>query len=169
MSSGEGSLYLRRLGQTITCHVVGQATLRQSPALRRHVEQCRATGPMTVHIDLHECTYMDSTFLGTLLMFKRRHGQFALVAPSPECICLLRQMGLGSVFCVLAEGPPPDETGELLESESDSDSFKRTIVEAHQELAGLSGAAGAIFQVVAAHLTEDWEAETRKSSATECT
>ena len=168
MSSGEGFLRLHQRGQTISCHVNGQATMRQSPALRRRVEQCLACGPVTLHVDLHECTYMDSTFIGTLIMFKRRLGEFALVSPSPECSRLLQQMGLGAVFCVLAEELPAGEAGELLESDSDGSSFKRTIVEAHEELAGIPGPAGAIFRVVAAHLTQDWEAESRKATATEC-
>ncbi len=173
MSSEEGFLYLQQRGQTISCRVIGQATMRQSPAFRRRVEQCLARGVTTLHVDLHQCNYMDSTFLGTLIMFKRRLvdrclGQFALVAPSPECNRLLRKMGLGAVFCLLAEESPADEAGELLECEPEGDSFKQTIVEAHEELAGLSGPAGAIFRDVAVHLRQDWEAEQRKPTATEC-
>jgi len=172
MSNGDGSLCLQQRGHTVCCRVIGQATMRQSPALRRRVEQCLAGGPVSLRVNLQECTYMDSTFLGTLVMLKRRLvdrclGQFALVAPSPECNRLLRQMGLGAAFCVLAEESSPDIAGELLESESEGASFKRTIVEAHQELAGLSGPAGAIFRNVAAHLTREWEAEQQKPSATE--
>ena len=174
MSREEGFLCLQQHGQAICCRVVGRATMRHSPALRRHVERCLAPGPVTLHIDLRECIYMDSTFLGTLVMFKRmladrRLGQFALVAPSPECSRVLRQTGLGATFCVLAAELPPNEDGELLENEPEDGSFfKRTIVEAHQELAGLSGSAGAIFRDVAAHLKEDWEAERQKPTATEC-
>jgi anti-sigma B factor antagonist len=168
MSSEEGCLRIEQRGQTISCHVIGQATMRQSPALRRRVEQCLASGPVTLHVDLHECTYMDSTFIGTLLMFRRRLGDFALVGPSPDCCRLLQQMGLGAVFCVLAEESFSEEAGELLESESVGGSFKRTIVEAHQELAGLSGAAGAIFRAVADQLTKDWQAEERTPVAKEC-
>jgi anti-anti-sigma factor len=172
MSSGEGFLRLQQCGQTIFCHVIGQATMRQSPALRLRAEQCLAAGPVTLHVDLHECIYMDSTFLGTLLMFRRLlvdrgMGQFALVAPSPECSRLLRQTGLGGVFCVLAEESPPDKAGEVLESEPEGDSFQRMIVEAHQELADLPAPAGAIFRDVAAQLRQDWEAEQRKPVATQ--
>jgi len=147
--------------------------MRQSPALRRRVEQCLVPGPITLHIDLHECTYMDSTFIGTLVMFKRRLaercvGQFALVAPSPECSRLLRQMGLDAVFCILTDASRLDEGGELLECEPEGDCFKRTVVESHQELAGLPGPAGAMFREVATHLTLEWEAEQREPIPTEC-
>ena len=77
---------------------------------------------------------MDSTFIGTLLMFKRlvadRHlGEFALVAPSPACLQLLRQMRLSAVFCILPRESPLESADEVLESEPEGDTFKRTIVE----------------------------------------
>ena len=165
MSGGEGFLCLQQYGQMISCHVIGQATMRQSPALRHRVEQCFATGPIALHVDLEACTYMDSTFIGTLLMFKRRLREFALVAPSPECSRLLRQMGLGAVFCILPQESFPESTDEVLESEPEGDNFKRTIVEAHQELASTPGPAGVIFHDVAADLTQGWETEQRKLTA----
>ncbi len=134
MSGGEGLLCLQQLGERISCRVVGHATMRQSPALRCRIEQALVSGPITLHVDLHECVYMDSTFLGMLIMFRRmlvnRHlGQFALVAPSPECSRLLRQMGLDATFCILAEESPPDVPEELLESETDAPYSQRNIVE----------------------------------------
>jgi anti-anti-sigma factor len=144
--------------------------MRQSPALRCRIEQALVSGPITLHVDLHECVYMDSTFLGMLIMFRRmlvnRHlGQFALVAPSPECSRLLRQMGLDATFCILAEESSPDVPEELLESETDAPYSQRNIVEAHQELAALPGPAGEIFRDVAAHLQHDWERRQNEPTA----
>src|SRR5438067_33806 len=85
--------------------VEGWGTMRQSLALRRFAEQCLAKGITGCRVDLCRCTYMDSTFLGTLLFVKRaveRHegAEFAFVAVSPECSRLLRQMGLDRFFHV---------------------------------------------------------------------
>ena len=168
MPSREGFLRIQQHGQAISCHVIGHATMRQSPALRHRVEQCLATGPITLHVDLKECTYMDSTFIGTLLMFKRRLREFSLIAPSPECSRLLQQMGLDTVFCILPQESLPESTDEVLECEPAGDNFQRTIVEAHQELASTPGPAGEIFRDVAAALTQGWGAEQRKLTATHC-
>lgn len=172
MPAQEGFLCVQQQGQTVSCQVVGRATMRQTPALRQRVEQSLGPGSVILHVDLHECTYMDSTFLGTLVMFKRmagdhRLGQFALVAPSAECSRLLRQSGLGSAFCVLDKEAAPIKGGEVLESASGGSNFKRTIVEAHQELAEVPGPAGEIFREVAVRLTHEWEAEQVKATVTE--
>jgi anti-anti-sigma factor len=165
MSSGEGSLRIQQHGQTISCRVIGQATMRQSPALRRRVERCLATEQLALRVNLEQCTYMDSTFIGTLLMFKRRLREFALVAPSSECSRLLQKMGLGTVFCTLPQDPLPECADEVLDSEPAGDHFQRTIVEAHQELASMPGPAGVIFRGVAANLMQGWESEQQKPSA----
>jgi anti-sigma B factor antagonist len=166
MPNSEGSLRIQKRGQTISCHVTGQATMQQSPALRHRVEHSLATGLIALHVDLEECTYMDSTFIGTLLLFKRRLREFALVAPSPECCRLLKKMGLVAVFCIIPKEFLPSSLGEVLDSESAGDNFKRTIVEAHQELASMPGPAGVNFRGVAADLTHGWEKEQQKLTTT---
>src|SRR5262249_42910507 len=120
-------------------------------------------GIAALRVDLRRCTYMDSTFLGTLLFLKRavdRHGQseFALVSPSEPCGCLLRQLGL-DCFCpiVTMDEPAADTWTELATRQDDVDAFRRQVVQAHEELASLKGPAGETFREVVRCLNKDRE------------
>ena len=64
-----------------------------------------------VFVDLSQCHYMDSTFIGLLVAIDRRlrsgtGGRLHLHQPSPTCRELLRQMGLLDLL-VVEEGPLP--------------------------------------------------------------
>ena len=90
-----------------TFRVVGPALMAISVALRRSVEASLEEGA-TVRIDLRECPWMDSTFLGTLLVLARRANasgrgaRFFLAAPSAECLRVLDQTGVHEVLDVIA-------------------------------------------------------------------
>jgi hypothetical protein len=136
--------------------------MAQSLPLRRCAEGCLAAGATTLHIDLSLCTYLDSTFLGTLL--RLRHGRgaacqtFALLTPSIECLELLRKMRLDCVLPIGAGCAPPGPWTELGDESADVDAFQRTVVQAHQQLAELPGPAGEPFRAVARLLTKEMEA-----------
>ena len=72
-----------------------------------------------VYVDLAQCTYMDSTFIGLLVAIDRRlqkgsGGRLHVMQPSTECLQLFRQLGLQELF-VLDPVPaqPPAEMKEL--------------------------------------------------------
>ena len=96
---------------------------------------------------------MDSTFLGTLLLLNKqlaeRQGRFSLVAPSQACTKLLRQMGLNDYLGEQADAVSP-ATGwiELPSSANDNQTIRRTVEQAHEELAGLPGKSGERFAEV---------------------
>jgi hypothetical protein len=75
-------------------------------------------------------------------------------------------MGLDRVLpIVTAEESVGDVAWIELESDSAGPAFKRTVVEAHQQLADLPGPAGNTFRDLAALLTEEWQAdEARRAS-----
>lgn len=140
-------------GQTATFKVDGRATMHQSTPLRRQAETSLAAGVLRINVDLRDCPYMDSTFLGTLLFLHKqlgeRQGRFSLIAPSTACAKLLRQMGLDDYLREHDDAVSP--TGgwsELPPGGTDGPSMRRTVEEAHRELAGLPGEAGAQFEEV---------------------
>lgn len=165
MASSQGVLRVHHDDQALTFHVEGQATMQHSVPLRRCADHALAAGVTTLRVDLRRCTYMDSTFLGTLLCLKRAvdqkgQGSFALAALSPQCQRLLRQMGLQDYYVVLAtEELPAAAWKELTSEPADCLTFKNNVVEAHQELANLPGPAGEPFREVMRCVAQDLEAQ----------
>lgn len=140
-------------GQTLAFRVVGRGTMQHSPALRQLAEEQLGTGILRISVDLRACVYMDSTFLGTLIVLNKyladRGGKLFLVAASAECRKLLRQMGLADYLEDQAEETSPQNGWKELPSRpADMNTFRRTVEQAHQELAKLPGEAGEQFQEV---------------------
>jgi anti-anti-sigma factor len=166
MAAPQGIIRVHQDGPTVTFQVEGWTTMKQSLSLRRFAEQCLAAGATTLQVDLRRCTFMDSTFVGTLLFLKRavhrkEHGEFTLLAPSAECGKLFRQMGLEGVFPTAAAEGPAGPWTELTSEGEDGGAFKRNVVQAHQELASLPGPAGDAFRAVVRCLGQEAEEATR--------
>jgi anti-anti-sigma factor len=140
-------------------------------ALRRFGEEGMRQGGSRLLVDLSRCAYMDSTFLGTLLLLKRNierqpAGRFGLVAPSRECQQLLDQMGLDDVFPVATEEELAADCWTALSAElDDPEAFQLNVVDAHFELASLPGRAGEPFKKVARFLAQDMETRNARRSA----
>ncbi len=152
----------------ITYKVEGRATMDHGLALRRYAEQVFACGVLCIYADLRLCTFMDSTFIGTLLHVKRIACQsdqvhLTLVSPSEQCCRLLRQMGLDGVFTIATTDEPDDQDWtDLVPEPRDRGSFQRNIFQAHQELANLPGCVGETFRAVTETIRRDIETkETR--------
>lgn len=151
---------------TITLQIDGWGTMSQSYAIRQLIEQCFCQGITTIRFDLRRCTYMDSTFLGTMLSLKRnieRRGAGALhiVSPSPESLQLLRKMSMDGLFTIVVEDEATEGMmGELTHVLCDADTMRHNIVDVHRELANLPGPAGAPFRVMVQGLER--EAKARK-------
>jgi len=157
---------------SVVFRVEGPATRNQSTAVRLFAEKCLETDRVEIRFHLGDCTYMDSTFLGTLLCLSRLlarlgKGMLSLISPSAECQRLLEQMGIREMLPAVdapeaLEGPwipLSDEICNLDSSHLDSshlDSHFRTVVEAHQELASLPGPAGEQFKAVADGLASEY-------------
>jgi anti-anti-sigma factor len=170
MAAPKGSIRVHQEEQTILFRVEGWAQMDLGLALRRFAEQSLARGATTLLVDLRQCGYMDSTFLGTLLFLKRATarrpcGGFSLIAASTECRQLLAEMGLDQVLPVGTEEDfGTREWTALCVELNDADAFQRNVVQAHVELANLPGAAGEPFKKVACLLTKEMEAKDAKQA-----
>lgn len=158
-----GSIRMHLQQGQVVFFVEGQGTMHLSPVLRKTAEAQLAAGACALRVDLRRCTYLDSTFLGTLVALRRSAScqasgcDFALVSPSPECRALLKQMRMSGLFRTIdASAPQLDACVELVPDANDLAAFQRTIVTAHQELAELSGLAGDPFRAVAARMTKEF-------------
>src|SRR5262249_12764859 len=88
----------------LTLDVGGPASMMESPTVHAAVTKQLTRGVRTVHLDLRDCTLMDSTFSGTLLSLKRLldklGGTMSLVSPSTKVVELLGQMGLEGFYTI---------------------------------------------------------------------
>lgn len=141
-------------GATLTFKVEGRATMTQSLPLRRFAERALETGTTAVRVDLHDATYMDSTFVGTLLALHKAmeaggKARLTVLAPSSPCVRILRDLGLFDVL-LTDESPagPAIPWTELACAGDDATAFKRNIKQAHEHLAELPGPVGKQFEQV---------------------
>ena len=153
MSAPQGILRVRQDGRTVSFQVEGQATVLQGLTLRRFAEQYLATDVTCLRVELRRCTWMDSTFVGTLLLLwraleRREQGEFVLVSPSPESRRLLRQMGIDKICSFRDEELSADGWADVEHSPQGEDEFRCNVLQAHQELAELPGPTGETFRQV---------------------
>jgi anti-sigma B factor antagonist len=145
---------------TAVLQVAGRATLNDSPAVRRWCEERLASGATRLEIDLRHCSYLDSTFLGTLLRLQKaaveRQGQFVLVSPAEACCTLLRGMGLWPIFRVISADERPAGQPLPHPSAEPAKALQAQVVEAHEALASLRGPAGERFRAAADCLAKEW-------------
>lgn len=101
---GAGTARYYQEGPTLTIRIMGQATMGVSLSVRQFVERSVAAETNAIRCDLRYCTRIDSAFAGALLALKksldRRNGRFTLVAPSPSCNTILRELGIADLLPV---------------------------------------------------------------------
>lgn len=163
MPTSPGCIRVCRLDQGVAFAVIGQGCMHDCPTLRQAADEAIAGGVGEVLIDLSRCSYIDSTFVGTLIYLRkaagsRPGGRFAVVCPSDECMELFRQMGIARLLCVERCELPPDERWAELPEHFDAEQFRRNVLMAHEELANLPGEAGAPFRELAQRMREEWDA-----------
>jgi anti-anti-sigma regulatory factor len=169
MTALTGKVLARREADEVTFLVVGQVGCHQSPAMRQYAEDMRRSGARKVAVEFAECKFCDSTFLGTLLSLKRVFeplGGFVLVRPSAAVRQILSQLGAERLFAITEQGAATDiqTTWQQLDSHWEkerSKEFKKTVVEAHEELAAMGGTLEAKFKPLAEAMREEWNANQR--------
>jgi anti-anti-sigma factor len=172
MTAVKGKVLARQEADELCFLVVGNVTCHHSPALRQYAEEGLARGATRIQVDLRDCMYGDSTFLGTLLQLKRRcdgqnQGAFRLVCPSASFRQLLAQIGAEQLFRIVDHVTTTDiqTTWQQLnddEIRAGSLRFKQNVVEAHQELAKSGGALGQRFGPLAEAVSRELEVHQRE-------
>jgi anti-anti-sigma factor len=152
MAAAPSTIRYHQQDHTLTFRVEGRATMTHGLPVRRLAERALERGATHLRFDLRDCTYMDSTFLGTLLTLKkavdRTGGRLTLLTPSTACVKILHQMGLTDVLPAQAEDADPQASWAELVCETNDPAFRRNVVQAHEELAALPGPAGEQFKAV---------------------
>jgi anti-anti-sigma factor len=105
-----------------------------------------------VYVDLSQCTYMDSTFIGLLVAIDKRlqkssGSRLHVLNPTPECVEILKQLGLESFL--LLEEKSFDAPGLMSEvSAARERPAAEFILDAHKALMDTSGEARKKFQLL---------------------
>jgi len=79
-----------------------RATFKEAQIFKNRLEYDILKGNLKIIIDLSECEYIDSTFLGTLVVILKkmaeRSGEIKYVIPQPSALYLFKITGLYSVL-----------------------------------------------------------------------
>jgi anti-anti-sigma factor len=164
MADSNGTIFATVESSTAVIRVRGRAQAHQCPAFRRFVEQVLASHANRLQVDLSECDYFDSTFLGTLLHLRKTPGQdggsmLTLVAPSEQCLQILGRMGAKSLFRIDNGASMQDsQQWHILAEEQPGQcglDFKQNVVDAHQELAKVDGPMQDKYRMIAEMAAQD--------------
>jgi hypothetical protein len=135
--------------------------MRESPTVRDFIGGAIDDGAQ-VTLDLSQCEYLDSSFLGCLVMLQRRgdpaRQQFHVFADMAQQEALLSGCQLQKLLSFAPQLPPA--TGESVELQAvnlQRTEFCGHLLETHRELAKLEGPAAATFQRIADQIAQDLE------------
>lgn len=156
------TLLLSRTTDTLALKIDGRVTMTQSVPLRRLAEDALAAGVPRLLIDLRCCTYIDSTFVGTLLVLQRAaagHADFALISPALECRKTFESLGLARRFPIVDAVEEFDALWQCVDvSSDDRDRLKFNVCESHEELVNIGGATAAPFRGIAQTMRRELDA-----------
>src|SRR3954447_14768913 len=141
--------------------VEGRGTMRESPAVLQFAAKALEDAAPSLTLDLSACEYLDSTFLGCLLILYKRYGLGTaprlLVAATPEARRrLLTPNNLDAVIKTLAECP--EVLGEdltLPPAAIGATDLGLHVLECHRRLAEVEGPNRAAFGEVADRLARE--------------
>ena len=161
-----------RLGRTETgylVYVVDRGTMRESRSLHEFALGIVEDGGCTLAVDLSQCDYLDSTFMGCLVDLYKRFGKqpakrFEIIADEARSRSLLAASHLHTILPI-HEHPPEliDECLVLTPCELDRRQLGRHIMDCHRRLAELGGPNQEVFSRIADQLELELEKETEKS------
>jgi anti-anti-sigma factor len=144
--------------------VSGQGTSRESPALAAFVTQYLEAAPQaSVVLDLSVCEYLDSTFLGCLLMLHRRcaaksDARFVVAAEREARRKLLAATHLDVVLQISDSAPAAVGGFVRLHPQAlDAREFGRHVMESHRALSQLPGEHAGVFREIADRLAQELE------------
>src|SRR4051812_3280366 len=65
------SIHVCKIDHVLLFQVKGPGKAGQCPPVRQIVDEALENGVSAIRVDLRHCDYMDSTFIGTLLILRR--------------------------------------------------------------------------------------------------
>lgn len=146
-----------QVGYLVSIH--GQGTVRESPIFKEFALRLFEVDVQVV-VDLNRCDYLDSTFLGCLLILQKRSQEqdagFAIFAAQEKRQQLLHPCRLDLVLNFTEEFPQAEGDSVHLPLEgADPSNLGPHLLETHRQLAELNGPAAATFQQIVTRLEQE--------------
>lgn len=139
--------------------VNGQGTRHESPAVRDFISGAMEDKAHVV-LDLSQCEYLDSTFLGCLVILHKRgceHGErFRVHADDAVINKLLHPTRLDTIIPCCTT--PPKTTGQTVPLpviDLEREEFGRHLLDTHEELADIDSPSSDAFRLVADQLRRE--------------
>lgn len=176
MSTSASDIQVGTAGKRVFIKIDGKGTHANSQPLREFVLGMVEQGYRDFRLDLQNCTYMDSTFLGMLVGVSLRLKEadstpLEIVHISERNLDLLETLGIEQFFRIEANAASDAEKPETLESLPEGSGSKReraeTMLQAHETLASVDKNNLLRFKDCIAFLKEDlakMKAESERSS-----
>jgi hypothetical protein len=169
---GSSRISVGRGAEGFGLRVAGQATMRVTPAVRAFAVEVLGdpagardggdVGVALLTIDLSECSYLDSTFLGCLTELYRRYGHDEprrvrfIIPDTAGCRPVLAATRLDTLLRP-ETGPaaPLNDERDLPAAEVTAEELGRLVLECHRRLVELGGPARETFAPVVDRLERD--------------
>ncbi|WP_343124806.1 STAS domain-containing protein [Verrucomicrobium sp. GAS474] len=157
-------MQVARNGDLVYIQVIGRGSFQNASHVKHFSEEVLKNGAKEIVIDLKECTYLDSTFLGTLagIGIKLRAATaeastLQLLNATARNTELIQNLGLDRLFRFETSAPvPAPETTEKLDGTAAGKvETGETMLEAHETLMQWDARNVAKFKDVVAYLKED--------------
>lgn len=162
MQSGE--LFISSRDGIYTVRVAGKGTFECAPGLRSLGKTLDLTSFQEVRVDLRECTWMDSTFMGILAMIglraKRINAKMTILNAGPQNTALLCGLGLKKLFAfedAAAESGADNEAQQGAAAENSAQENARMVLDAHETLMNVDEANVSKFKGVVSLVKNDLE------------
>ena len=144
-----------------TVRVVGRGSFQNAHQLKSFYLGVIPKGTDAFNVDLKECTYLDSTFLGTLAMLgsslRKKGGQLNIVNANTRNIELMQNLGLDRLFTIQLQAVEIDL--DSLKVQNDTTLSKKEtgqqMLEAHEMLIEVDANNLCKFKDVVAYLKDD--------------
>ncbi len=139
----KGVLYYREVEKFLYIRAVGHIRAAICTELRKKVfkRMEEEPTPRGISVDLSQCEYMDSTFMGLLvgfnkLLMEKKGRSIEILNPQPECLELLKGLGVLPLFRVTNEKCILPDDMELVSQAEKAPA--EMLLKAHEDLIDIS-------------------------------
>jgi anti-sigma B factor antagonist len=144
----------------VIVRVAGKGTHLNSHFMKKYLNYCLEQKRRDFELDLSQCTYMDSTFLGTLAGFgskikERGFPPMKLANATDRVRGMIEGLGIGILFEMVQKEIPSAELENLQGGKVSTDIKSREMLEAHENLVKVSHENEAKFRDVISLLREE--------------